>query len=51
VLFAPVGLLPRASTRLICLRWRLAYAAGFARAALGRRSAATRTIPADQVAM
>ena len=32
---APFGLLPRHSTRLVPCRWRLAYAAGFARAALG----------------
>jgi glucosyl-dolichyl phosphate glucuronosyltransferase len=35
VLFAPAGLLPRGSTRLIGLRWRLAYALGFIRAVLG----------------
>ena len=35
VLCAPVGLLPRRSTRLIGPRWRLAYARGFVRAALG----------------
>jgi hypothetical protein len=34
-LLAPFGLLPRHSTRLVPCRWRLAYAAGFARAALG----------------
>jgi glucosyl-dolichyl phosphate glucuronosyltransferase len=34
-LFAPLGLLPRHSTRLVPCRWRLAYAAGFIRAALG----------------
>jgi glucosyl-dolichyl phosphate glucuronosyltransferase len=35
VLFAPAGLLPRRSTRLIGARWRLAYALGFIRAAVG----------------
>jgi glycosyltransferase involved in cell wall biosynthesis len=34
-LCAPVGLLPHDSTRLIGARWRLAYALGFIRAALG----------------
>jgi hypothetical protein len=34
LLFAPAGLLPRGSTRLLACRWRLAYAAGFLRAAL-----------------
>ena len=34
-LFAPLGLLPRHSPRFINGRWRLAYAAGFIRAALG----------------
>ena len=38
-LLAPTGLLPRDSTWLIALRWRLAYAAGFVRAALGPRQA------------
>jgi glucosyl-dolichyl phosphate glucuronosyltransferase len=42
-LFAPAGLLPRRSTRLIGARWRLAYALGFLRAAFGwRAGAATR---------
>ncbi len=36
-LMAPSGLLPRRSTRLVRCRWRLAYALGFIRAALGRR--------------
>ncbi len=35
-LCAPAGLLPRSSTRLLGCRWRLAYALGFIRAALGR---------------
>lgn len=43
LLCAPAGLLPRRSTRLLGLRWRLAYAAGFARAALGWRAAAAAT--------
>lgn len=34
MLLAPTGLLPRDSPCLIALRWRLAYAAGFLRAAL-----------------
>lgn len=34
-LLSPTALLPRGSTRLVHLRWRLAYAAGFVRAALG----------------
>jgi glycosyltransferase involved in cell wall biosynthesis len=38
-LFAPTGLLPRDSAWLITFRWRLAYAAGFVRAALGPRLA------------
>ena len=33
---APSGLLPRRSTHLVQCRWRLAYALGFIRAALGR---------------
>jgi hypothetical protein len=32
---APTGLLPRSSDRLLAFRWRLAYATGFLRAALG----------------
>jgi glucosyl-dolichyl phosphate glucuronosyltransferase len=32
---APTGLLPRSSYRLLAFRWRLAYATGFLRAALG----------------
>jgi len=36
-LLAPAGLVPRHSTRLMPCRWRLAYAAGFVRAALGPR--------------
>ena len=36
-LFAPAALWPGASTRLLGLRWRRAYAAGFVRAALGWR--------------
>jgi glucosyl-dolichyl phosphate glucuronosyltransferase len=35
VAFAPTGLLPRSSDRLLAVRWRLAYATGFLRAALG----------------
>jgi hypothetical protein len=31
--FAPTGLLPRSSDQLLAFRWRLAYAAGFLRAA------------------
>jgi glucosyl-dolichyl phosphate glucuronosyltransferase len=34
-LLAPFGLLPRDSTSLVPCRWRLAYSAGFVRAALG----------------
>ena len=34
-LFAPVALIPRRSTFLLAARWRLAYASGFVRAALG----------------
>lgn len=34
-LFAPVALVPRRSTFLLAARWRLAYASGFVRAALG----------------
>ena len=41
VLFAPVALVPRRSTLLLAARWRLAYAAGFIRAAVGWE--ATRT--------
>ena len=40
VLFAPVALLPRTSTRLLEPRWRLAYAVGFIGAALGWRAGA-----------
>ncbi len=35
-LFAPAALIPRRSTFLLAARWRLAYASGFVRAALGR---------------
>lgn len=35
VLFAPTGLLPQGSARLLAFRWRLAYATGFLRAAFG----------------
>lgn len=35
-LFAPTGLLPCSSVRLLACRWRLAYATGFMRGALGR---------------
>jgi len=38
-LFAPVALIPRSSTLLLTARWRLAYAAGFIRAALGWQAA------------
>ena len=41
VLLAPLGLLPPCSTRLVTCRWRLAYAAGFVRAALGRALSAS----------
>jgi glycosyltransferase involved in cell wall biosynthesis len=41
VLFAPVGLVPPRSVKLLPLRWRLAYARGFLRAAFGWRVAAT----------
>ena len=34
-LCTPAGLLPKGSTKLLPLRWRLAYAKGFTRAALG----------------
>ncbi len=37
VLLAPAALIPPASTRMIDLRWRLAYATGFIRATLGWR--------------
>lgn len=40
ILFAPTALLPRDSPRLIGCRWRLAYAAGFIRAALTSRQSA-----------
>ena len=39
ILFAPAMVVPRGSTRLLGMRWRLAYAAGFVRAALGWRAA------------
>jgi hypothetical protein len=35
VLLGPAALIPRRSTRLLAARWRVAYAAGFVRAALG----------------
>jgi glycosyltransferase involved in cell wall biosynthesis len=38
VLYAPVALWPRTSTRLLAPRWRWAYAAGFVRSALGWRA-------------
>jgi glucosyl-dolichyl phosphate glucuronosyltransferase len=41
LLCAPAGLLPHSSTRLIGPRWRLAYALGFIRAALGWHADAT----------
>jgi glycosyltransferase involved in cell wall biosynthesis len=37
-LYAPAALWPRKSTRLLAIRWRWAYAAGFVRAALGWRA-------------
>ncbi|HET6610018.1 MAG TPA: glycosyltransferase [Rhodopila sp.] len=37
-LFAPAALIPRRSTWLLPARWRLAYAAGFIRTALGWRA-------------
>lgn len=37
LLLAPSAMLPRDSTRLIACRWRLAYACGFIRGALGPR--------------
>jgi hypothetical protein len=37
VLCAPALLVPRRSTWLLAARWRLAYAIGFIRAALGWR--------------
>ncbi|MFL5282668.1 MAG: glycosyltransferase family 2 protein [Rhodopila sp.] len=40
LLLAPFGLIPRHSTMLLGARWRLAYAAGFIRAALGWRATA-----------
>jgi glycosyltransferase involved in cell wall biosynthesis len=40
LLFAPAALVPRRSVALLPLRWRLAYALGFLRAALGWRAAA-----------
>ena len=38
VMLAPVALIPPRSERLIFLRWRFAYAAGFVRAAFGWRA-------------
>ncbi len=51
VLYAPTGLLPRRSTRLIEARWRLAYALGFILVALGWHPVATarRASPAPPV--
>jgi len=40
VAFAPTGLLPLSSNRLLACRWRLAYATGFLRAAFGDALAA-----------
>jgi glucosyl-dolichyl phosphate glucuronosyltransferase len=40
-LYAPLGLLPRGSARLIDARWRLAYALGFILAAFGWHADAT----------
>ncbi|HSU05123.1 MAG TPA: glycosyltransferase [Acetobacteraceae bacterium] len=46
LLFAPAGLLPRRSVRLIGMRWRLAYALGFLRgAAFWRLSPARDAVP------
>ena len=42
-LFAPAALIPRRSTFLLAARWRLAYASGFVRAALGGMVANTVT--------
>jgi glycosyltransferase involved in cell wall biosynthesis len=39
--FAPAALIPRRSTLLLAARWRLAYAAGFIRAAVGWNAAST----------
>jgi glycosyltransferase involved in cell wall biosynthesis len=39
LLFAPVALVPPGSAALLALRWRLAYARGFLRAAFGWRAA------------
>jgi glucosyl-dolichyl phosphate glucuronosyltransferase len=50
LLFAPAALCPAGATRLIGLRWRLAYAAGFLRAACGWRAARTAARKATQVA-
>jgi glycosyltransferase involved in cell wall biosynthesis len=44
-LLAPSALLPRHSTRLVACRWRLAYALGFIRAALGWRAVASPARP------
>jgi glucosyl-dolichyl phosphate glucuronosyltransferase len=41
-LLAPTWLIPRHSTALLAARWRVAYAAGFVRAALGWRATAVR---------
>lgn len=35
LLYAPAALVPQSSTRLLAVRWRLAYAAGFLKAAFG----------------
>ncbi len=43
--FAPLGLLPRGSVRMIGARWRLAYATGFIRGAASRRIGGTTGAP------
>ena len=50
LLLAPFGLIPRHSTRLLGARWRLAYAAGFIRAAFGWRATAAAIHDAAPVA-
>jgi glycosyltransferase involved in cell wall biosynthesis len=55
-LLAPAGIWPNDSPRLIALRWRRAYAAGFVRAALGWRvteaaRAAARAVPSTSPIM
>jgi hypothetical protein len=45
-LFAPAALIPRHSTWLLPARWRLAYAVGFIRAALGWQATEAAAVPA-----